>query len=138
MNPNLFLFAHRILIMKVFLGGTCNESVWRNELIPMLKIDYFNPVVDDWTPDCVDEEYRQKASSDYELYVFTPELTGCFSVAELIHAAHTKKVACAIIGDWSQKPREYKSLNECLNLAVALGAKRFESLIDVAEFLNSI
>lgn len=34
--------------MKVFLGGTCNESTWREKLIPMLKIDYFNPVVKDW------------------------------------------------------------------------------------------
>ena len=32
---------------KVFLGGTCNESTWRDELIKKLKIDYFNPVVDD-------------------------------------------------------------------------------------------
>jgi len=33
--------------MKIFLGGTCNESTWRNRIIPMLEIDYFNPVVDD-------------------------------------------------------------------------------------------
>lgn len=25
---------------KVFLGGTCNESTWRNDLIKILKIDY--------------------------------------------------------------------------------------------------
>lgn len=30
---------------RVFLGGTCNESTWRDELIKKLKIDYFNPVV---------------------------------------------------------------------------------------------
>ena len=34
--------------MKVFLGGTCNESKWRDDLIKLLKIDYFNPVVKDW------------------------------------------------------------------------------------------
>ena len=28
-------------LLKVFLGGTCNGSLWRNELIPQLKIDYF-------------------------------------------------------------------------------------------------
>lgn len=37
---------------KVFLGGTCNESAWREELIQMLNVDYFNPVVDDWTEEC--------------------------------------------------------------------------------------
>jgi hypothetical protein len=28
--------------MKVFLGGTCNESDWRNRIIPMLEVDFFN------------------------------------------------------------------------------------------------
>ncbi len=37
---------------KVFLGGTCNESTWRDRVIKDLKIDYFNPVVEDWTPEC--------------------------------------------------------------------------------------
>ena len=46
--------------MKVFLGGTCAGSTWRDELIPQLKIDYFNPVVADWTPECRAEEIRQK------------------------------------------------------------------------------
>lgn len=35
--------------MKVFLGGTCEGRDWRNELIPKLKCDYFNPVVEEWT-----------------------------------------------------------------------------------------
>jgi hypothetical protein len=39
---------------KCFLGGTCNNSQWREALIPMLKIDYFNPVVKDWTPEWSD------------------------------------------------------------------------------------
>ena len=32
----------------VFLGGTCNGSTWRDELIPMLEVSFFNPVVPDW------------------------------------------------------------------------------------------
>lgn len=32
---------------KVFLGDTCNGSTWRNKLIPLLEIEYFNPVVED-------------------------------------------------------------------------------------------
>ena len=50
---------------KVFLGGTCNESIWRDELIEMLEIDYFNPVVDDWTEECYQEELRQREICDY-------------------------------------------------------------------------
>ncbi len=46
--------------MKVFLGGTCNKTTWREELIPLLTIDYFNPVVKDWTPECQEIEKQQK------------------------------------------------------------------------------
>ena len=43
---------------KVFLGGTCNKSKWRDELIDLLKIDYFNPVVDDWNEEAQKEEKK--------------------------------------------------------------------------------
>lgn len=58
--------------MKVFLGGTCNESTWRDQLISMLKIDFFNPVVEDWTPECQEEEIKQRNECDFCLYVITP------------------------------------------------------------------
>ena len=69
---------------KVFLGGTCNESTWRDELIKSLEIGYFNPVVDDWTPECMAEELRQRESCDYCLYVITGKLTGVYSIAEVV------------------------------------------------------
>lgn len=50
-------------MIKVFLGGTCNDSNWRDVIMPMLLkrgIEYFNPVVDDWNDECQAEEERQK------------------------------------------------------------------------------
>ena len=70
--------------MKVFLGGTCNGSNWRDKLIPRLKIDYFNPVVEDWTPECQEEEIKQRQNCDYCLYVITPKMTGVYSIAEVV------------------------------------------------------
>jgi hypothetical protein len=69
---------------KVFLGGTCNESKWRELLIPMLKIDYFNPVVEDWTEECQAEEIRQRAKCDFSLYVITPKMAGVYAIAEAV------------------------------------------------------
>ena len=57
--------------MKVFLGGTCNESTWREGLIKALKIGYFNPVVDDWTPDCMAEEIKQREECDFVVCDYT-------------------------------------------------------------------
>ena len=56
---------------KVFLGGTCANSKWRNKLIPLLEIDYFNPVVKNWTPKCQAEERRQREICDFVLYTIT-------------------------------------------------------------------
>ena len=73
--------------MKVFLGGTCNDSTWRDTLMPMLDeigVEYFNPVVDDWTPDCMAEELRQREACDICLYVITSEMTGVYSIAEAV------------------------------------------------------
>ena len=73
--------------MKVFLGGTCNNSIWRDVLIPLLTdngINYFNPVVDEGTEDCYKEELRQRKLCDFCLYVITSDMTGVYSVAEVI------------------------------------------------------
>lgn len=46
---------------KIFLGGTCAKTTWRNELISKLNsIPYFNPVVEAWTSECQIEEIKQK------------------------------------------------------------------------------
>lgn len=123
----------------VFLGGTCNDSTWRDELIPMLKCTYFNPVVDDWNESCIQREYEEKELANYQLYVITPEATGCFSIAELIHASSTGKALCMILGSWDtiEDQRRYKSFNECLKLAEKNGAIRFYSLQECADFLNT-
>lgn len=79
--------------MKVFLGGTCNESRWREDLIPLLEknnIKYFNPVVDDWTDMSRLRENLEKDICDIHLYVITPLMTGVFSIAEAVQSSYYK------------------------------------------------
>ncbi|MGL5752690.1 MAG: nucleoside 2-deoxyribosyltransferase domain-containing protein [Paraclostridium sp.] len=50
--------------IKVFLGGTCNDSTWRDKLIPLLEdngINYFNPVVDDWNKEAQLNEIKERS-----------------------------------------------------------------------------
>lgn len=113
--------------MKVFLGGTCNDSTWREELIPKLKIDYFNPVVEDWTPECVKKEYEEKASSDILLYVITPQMTGTFSIAELIDDSNKRpeKTVICFMKEHNGKTfteGQWKSLANVSAMAIANGA----------------
>jgi len=78
---------------KVFLGGTCNNSSWREELIPQLKINYFNPVVQDWTEECMLNERMERDVADYCLYVITSDMTGVLSIAEAIDDSNKRPSA---------------------------------------------
>ena len=128
-------------IEKVFLGGTCNDSTWRNELIPLLKIDYFNPVVDDWTPEFQEEEYRQKEICKYQLYVITPRMTGVFAIAEIIESVHTPDVKTVVYvmetdAEYFFTEGQIRSLNAVKNLAAKHGGIICSSLEEVANILN--
>ena len=84
---------------KVFLGGTCNNTIWREKLIPILKIDYFNPVVDDWTLECQKEEIKQRNKCDFCLYVITPSMKGVYSIAEVVDDSNkrpSKTILCIL------------------------------------------
>ena len=74
--------------MKVFLGGTCSTSTWRDTLIPKLRIDYFDPRVALWSEDAYQEEIKEKSSSNYFLYVITPQMEGFYSIAEIVDESH--------------------------------------------------
>lgn len=74
---------------KVFLGGTCNGSPWREILIPKINKDYFNPVVNEWDETARFEEMRQKSEEcGIHLYLVNKLMKGCFTLVEAIDSAH--------------------------------------------------
>lgn len=77
------------MAIKVFLGGTCNNSTWRDGLIPLLTVDYFNPVVDNWDEEAkAQEDHEKNVACDVHLYVITKEMEGAYSIAEAVDSAH--------------------------------------------------
>jgi hypothetical protein len=131
---------------KVFLGGTCNESTWRDELIPLLTIDYFNPVVKDWTPECQEEEINQRKTCDYVLYVITPKMTGVYSIAEAVDDSNKRpeKTIFCFVEDADDPlykvnftKHQLKSLEATGKMIWGNGGGWFKSLAEVASFLNS-
>lgn len=128
--------------MKVFLGGTCNGSTWREELIELLEIDYFNPVVEDWTPECMAEELKQREECDFCLYVITPKMTGVYSIAEAVDDSNKRPrktifIALKEDGDKSFDEHQLKSLDSVGRMVVNNGARWFTNLKDVAHSLNN-
>ena len=126
---------------KVFLGGTCNGSTWRDDLIPEIKIDYFNPVVTDWTEDCMAEEINQRQNCDFVPYVITPKMTGSYSIAEAVDDSNKRPertLFCTIDEDDRTLFTDFqrKSLRQVSELIKSNGGTCFCSLHAVAQYLN--
>ena len=128
--------------LKVFLGGTCNESMWREILKPQLNIDYFDPIVDDWTPECQEEEIRQRQLCDFLLYVITPKMKGVYSIAEAVDDANKfpeKTIFCYMPEDDGVQfsDSQKKSLAAVAKLVQANGGCMLDGLNSIAKFLNN-
>ena len=126
---------------KVFLGGTCNESTWRNRIIAMLDIKFFNPVVADWTPACMTEELRQRELCDFCLYTITPKMTGVYSIAEVVDDSNKRPNKTIFIrlrddGDLRFNEGQWKSLGAVAQMVERNGAMVFSDLKSAAIWLN--
>ena len=132
--------------MEVFLGGTCADSTWREELIPQLEIDYFNPVVDDWKPEDQEIELEKRESCDIILYVITPLMEGVYSIAEVVDDSNKrpdKTIFCILDEDIKyQFKREWtKAQRKSLKAVEKMVAKNGGLVVefdDIADVCNVI
>jgi hypothetical protein len=127
---------------KVFLGGTCNGSLWRDELIKDLTIDYFQPAGEDWTPEMMEEEIKQRAGCDFCLYVITPKMTGVYSIAEVVDDSNKrpeKTIFCYLQSDGGQtfSAAQIKSLEQTGKMIKENGAQFFKTFAEVSNYLNN-
>lgn len=126
---------------KVFLGGTVNGSDWRDKIKPKLKINYFDPVVPNWTEEAYKRELQEREDCDYCLYVITPKMSGVYAVAEVIDDSNKrpdKTVFCVLNQDDGHTFSDFqkKSLDAVGKLVERNGGTWLENLDDVANYLN--
>lgn len=131
--------------MNVFLGGTCNGSQWRNQLIAMLaqNVQYFNPVVPNWTLECQAEEIRQRETCDVCLYVVTPKATGVYSIAEVVDDSNKRPTKTIFVplrtDDFIEfSDFQWKSIGQVSKMVQENGGKWFPGLLEVAKYLNEL
>ncbi len=125
---------------KVFLGGTCAETRWRNSLIENINVYHFNPVVEDWTPSCQQAEEEEKANNcNVHLYVITKEMKGVFSIAEVIESAHMadKQTILQVIPDGFDES-QLKSLKAVVDMVKKHGGIGYvdSDLMRAARIIN--
>ena len=126
---------------KIFLGGTCADSTWRSDLIELLDIAYFDPVVDDWTPECQKEEVKQRETCAYCLYVITPKMKGVYSIAEVVDDSNKRPERCIFCSIVEKDDKEFtkeqaKSLEEVAKMVTENGGKVCKDLKEIADFVN--
>lgn len=130
-------------MVNVFLGGTCNGSNWRDELIPLLdnnKIEVFNPVVDKWDDKAQAIEDYHKQNDDFCLYVLTPEMIGIYSIFEVAGTKQPDKTLVCMLPERKGKVFPEVIMNNFVKIKKDLinnGFRVFESLEDIANFLNN-
>lgn len=130
---------------KVFLGGPLNKSTWRKQMIKYLKergINYFNPVVEDWTPDCQEEELRQREVCDFVLYTITPKMKGVYSVAEVVDDSNKrpdKTIFVLLEEDGKDKfdDSEKKSIESVATMVDKNGTAVFRDLEAAADWIKA-
>jgi len=126
--------------MQVFLGGTCAGTTWRYRLIQNLKLAYFNPVVEDWTPECIELEDEAKRKSEVHLYVITSAMEGVYSIAEAVESAMTPEVYTVFqVVPEGFTAGQLKSLDAVIRLIYAHGGIAYtsNSIDDTAHLLNT-
>ena len=112
---------------RIFLGGTCNETTWRDELINLIQVDWFNPVVEDWNEEWQKiKEEEKELRCDVHFYLIRKEMKGVFSIAEVIDSVHTrgKRTIFHVMPDGFDKS-QLKSLQAVVNLVIKRGGIAF-------------
>ena len=125
---------------RVFLGGTCNESTWRNRMIIYLNdagMEWFNPVVDDWDDAAAENELRERETCDFCLYGITPKMIGTLSIAEVVDDTNkrpTKTVLVIMRDDGNERFTEiqWKLLGAVAKMVKRNGGMVFDSLKSAA------
>jgi len=125
---------------RVFLGGTCNGSEWRDKMMRLLdnrRIEYFDPVVDDWNADSMANELRERESCDVCLYTITPKMTGTYSIAEVVDDSNKRPKRTVLVilrsdGDDRFTDSQWRSLEAVARMVIRNGGMMFANLMNAA------
>ena len=133
--------------LKVFLGGTCGDSTWRSELIPLLSedIEFFNPQLPlgAWNPEAQKVEDYHRETDDICLYVFTPEGEGFYGFVEVTDDSNKrpeKTIMCLLLEANGKRFEGHikKCAEKTSKLVLGNQVPVFTDLVELAAYLNRL
>jgi len=87
----------------VFLGGSCDPTTWRRDIaIPLLSahgVTYYNPQVDEWSPELVETEANAKAEARVLLFVIDGQTRAIASMLEAAEYIGDGRTVVLVIQD---------------------------------------
>ena len=128
--------------LMVFLGGTCQDSTWRTEIIPLLgeNIDYYNPQkeIGHWSEESKQEEIQKRKDCDILLYTIS-SAKSIVSIAEAMDDSHNRPertVVCFLHGIMTEQ--EIKHITAIGEMLLKNGAEVVTDLQTAADIIDDI
>jgi len=105
-------------------------------------VEWFNPVVPDWTEACMEREIKERETCDFVLYVITPKMTVFYSIAEVVDDSNKRpdKTIFVILrddGDSHFSEEQWKSLGAVAMMVARNGGKIFDNLKAAAVYIGN-
>ena len=136
-------------MIRVFLGGTTKGYDWREvleERFAYVKfLELYNPIVKDWNEESREKENLYKETADINLYVVTPFMGGCYSIAEAVDSSnkYPEKTVFAYISEakHGNEIRRFtkemtNSLNAVSEIITTNGGTCLTSLDEVIDYIR--
>lgn len=125
---------------KVFLGGTVEGPDWRSLYEKYLEIDYFNPVVKNWTQEDRLNEEQEKLICNIHFYLINSNQKGFYSIAEMIQYSNdpSKQTVVQFMSDGFDEA-QIKSIKAILIMLKGNGAvaNLTNNYLDAVSILNN-
>lgn len=111
----------------------------------VLKCDYYNPIVKNWSEEDRLREVHERETSDYVLYGITNGIKGVYSIAEVVDDSNKRPEKTIFLNLYKTYERsgESKQMTHSLkaveNMLKANGVVVFsgeKALLEVADYLN--
>ena len=103
----------------VFLGGSCNPTTWRGDIvIPMFQdrhIDFYNPQVDEWTEALVQAEAKAKEQAQLLFFVLDNQTRALASIMEACYFLGTRKPLTLIVKEYDGSGNKWEIQGEELD-----------------------
>ncbi len=117
---------------KIFLGGTKNNSLWREDFKKLLDGKNYN---------FVEDENEEKNTCDFFIYILTPKHNNYFPIADVVDNSNKRTditILCILQndGDTIYTKFQTKSMNAVRKMVKNNGASVFSDLEAVVDFLE--